>query len=42
MLLLSHKTSKRVFLARYAAAPALHLLLLYEFDVESVHFGKLL
>ncbi len=28
MLLLSHKTSKRVFLARYAAAAALHVLLL--------------
>ncbi len=42
MLALSHKTSKRSFLVRYAAAALAHLFLLYEFDLDSLHFGKLL
>lgn len=42
MVLLRHKTAKRTFLVQYAVSALVHLFLLYEFELESVHFGKLL
>ena len=42
MVLFRHKVSKRRFLVRYAAAAAVHLLMVYEFDLTSKHFGQLL
>ena len=42
MALLRHKTSKRQFLLKYAMMAVAHLVLLYEFDLTSAHFGKIL